>query len=66
MASSFKQAWEKAELELMELPAGYLLPLGMTMKDVLRIDAELLASEGIDLIEREGPPEGGPFPPSAP
>ncbi len=32
----------------MKLPPGYLLPEGMTMKDVLRIDAELLASEGID------------------
>jgi hypothetical protein len=27
---------------------GYLLSDDMTMKDVLRIDAELLASEGID------------------
>ncbi|MGA8744532.1 MAG: hypothetical protein WB507_01550 [Solirubrobacterales bacterium] len=32
----------------MKLPPGYLLPDDMTMKDVLRIDAELLASEGID------------------
>lgn len=30
------------------LPPGYLLPDEMTMKDVLRIDAKLLASEGID------------------
>lgn len=34
---------------MMELPAGYLLPDGWTMKDVLRLDAELLASEGIDM-----------------
>lgn len=32
----------------MKLPPGYLLPEDMTMKDVLRIDAELLASEGLD------------------
>ncbi len=32
----------------MTIPPGYLLPDDMTMKDVLRIDAELLASEGID------------------
>ncbi len=32
----------------MKLPPGYLLPEGMTMKDVLRMDAELLAREGID------------------
>lgn len=31
----------------------YLLPDGMTMADVRRMDAELLASEGIDLL----PPE---------
>jgi hypothetical protein len=30
------------------LPPGYLLPEGKTMKDVLRIDDELLASEGLD------------------
>ena len=27
---------------------GYLLPEGKTMQDVLRMDAELLASEGLD------------------
>jgi len=31
-----------------KLPPGYLLPEGKTMQDVLRIDAEMLASEGID------------------
>ena len=35
-------------MEPMKLPPGYLLPDEMTMKDVLRIDAEILASEGID------------------
>lgn len=34
--------------QLLKLPPGYLLPDEMTMKDVLRIDAEILASEGID------------------
>lgn len=32
-------------MDPVKLPPGYLLPEGMTMKDVLRIDAELLASE---------------------
>ncbi len=32
----------------MTIPPGYLLPKDMTMKDVLRIDADLLASEGLD------------------
>jgi hypothetical protein len=32
----------------MSLPPGYLLPEGKTMQDILRMDAELLASEGID------------------
>jgi len=32
----------------MSLPPGYLLPEGKTMQDVLRMDAELLASEGVD------------------
>lgn len=32
----------------MNLPPGYLLPEGKTMQDILRIDAELLAGEGID------------------
>ena len=35
-------------MDPVKLPAGYLLPEGMTMKDVLRIDAEILASEGLD------------------
>lgn len=35
-------------MDPVKLPPGYLLPDDMTMKDVLRIDAELLASEGID------------------
>lgn len=35
-------------MDPVKLPPGYLLPEGMTMKDVLRIDAELLASEGLD------------------
>ena len=32
------------------LPAGYLLPEGKSMQDILRMDAELFATEGIDLI----------------
>ena len=32
----------------MKLPTGYLLPEGKNMQDVLRLDAELLAQEGID------------------
>lgn len=35
-------------MEPMSLPPGYLLPEGKTMQDVLRMDAELLASEGLD------------------
>jgi hypothetical protein len=35
-------------MEPMNLPPGYLLPDGKTMQDVLRMDAELLASEGLD------------------
>ena len=35
-------------MEPMSLPPGYLLPEGKTMRDILRMDAELLASEGID------------------
>jgi hypothetical protein len=34
---------------LAELPSGYLLPPGMTMADVLAVDRELLAQEGIDV-----------------
>jgi hypothetical protein len=35
-------------MEPMDLPPGYLLPEGKTMQDILRMDAELLASEGLD------------------
>lgn len=35
-------------MEPMNLPAGYLLPEGKNMEDILRLDAELLASEGVD------------------
>jgi hypothetical protein len=35
-------------MEPMNLPPGYLLPEGKTMQDILRLDAELLASEGLD------------------
>jgi hypothetical protein len=35
-------------MEPMNLPPGYLLPEGKTMQDILRTDAELLASEGLD------------------
>ena len=35
-------------MESVKLPAGYLLPEGKTMADIRRMDAELLASEGID------------------
>jgi hypothetical protein len=35
-------------MESMNLPAGYLLPEGKNMQDILRLDAELLASEGLD------------------
>jgi hypothetical protein len=35
-------------MEPMNLPPGYLLPEGKTMQDILRMDAELLASEGLD------------------
>lgn len=41
---------------LPRLPAGYLLPEGETMLDVLRRDAELLASEGIQAPDL--PPKG--------
>lgn len=34
-------------MEPMNLPPGYLLPEGKTMQDILRMDADLLASEGI-------------------
>lgn len=33
---------------LPRLPAGYLLPEGKSMQDILRLDAELLAIEGVD------------------
>ncbi len=47
-------------MEPMSLPPGYLLPEGKTMLDILRMDAELLASEGIGLEWPgfEEPPEG--------
>lgn len=35
-------------MEPMNLPPGYLLPEGKNMQDILRMDAELLASEGLD------------------
>lgn len=35
-------------MDPVKLPPGYLLPDHMTMGDVLRLDAELLAGEGID------------------
>lgn len=35
-------------MEPMNLPPGYLLPEGKSMQDILRMDAELLASEGLD------------------
>jgi hypothetical protein len=35
-------------MEPMNLPPGYLLPEGKTMQDVLHMDAELLASEGLN------------------
>ncbi|HET9592588.1 MAG TPA: hypothetical protein VFP17_06695 [Solirubrobacterales bacterium] len=35
-------------MEPMNLPPGYLLPEGKTMRDVFSIDADLLASEGLD------------------
>jgi hypothetical protein len=47
-------------MEPMSLPPGYLLPEGKTMLDILRMDAELLSSEGIDpeLTSFEKQPEG--------
>ena len=47
-------------MEPMSLPPGYLLPEGKSMQDILRMDAELLSSEGIDpeLTSFEEPPEG--------
>lgn len=47
-------------MEPMSLPPGYLLPEGKTMLDILRMDAELLASKGIDpeWPSFEGPSEG--------
>lgn len=58
VASSIKQAFEDAERSR-RLPVGYFLPPGQTMKDVFRVDAELLASEGIDLdLERQRAPKG--------
>ena len=46
-------------MEPMSLPPGYLLPEGKSMQDILRMDAELLSSEGIDpqLPSFEEPPE---------
>jgi hypothetical protein len=35
-------------MEPMSLPPSYLLPEGKNMQDILRMDAKLLASEGID------------------
>ncbi len=35
-------------MEPMNLPPGYHLPEGKTMQDILRMDAELLASEGLE------------------
>jgi hypothetical protein len=35
-------------MEPMSLPPGYLLPEGKSMQDILRMDAKLLSSEGID------------------
>ena len=35
-------------MEPMNLPPGYLLPEGKTMRDILDMDAELLASEGLN------------------
>lgn len=45
-------------MEPMSLPPGYLLPEGKSMQDILRMDAELLSSEGIDpkLTSFEEPP----------
>ncbi len=47
-------------MEPMSLPPGYLLPEGKSMLDILRMDAELLSSEGIDpeLPSFEEPLEG--------
>lgn len=47
-------------MEPMSLPPGYLLPKGKSMLDILRMDAELLSSEGInpELTSFEEPPEG--------
>jgi hypothetical protein len=45
-------------MDPVKLPPGYLLPDEMTMKDVLRIDAEILASEGIDPEWGFGAPRG--------
>jgi hypothetical protein len=42
-------------MEPVNLPAGYLLPEGKDMHDVLRLDAELFASEG---LEPRGPDSG--------
>jgi hypothetical protein len=44
-------------MEPMNLPAGYLLPEGKDMRDILRLDAELLAQEGIDPKWAEPEPE---------
>jgi hypothetical protein len=38
---------------VMTLPDGYLLPEGMTMADVRRIELELLASEGLKIEDLE-------------
>jgi hypothetical protein len=35
-------------MEPVKLPAGYLLPKGKSMAEVMAIDMELLAAEGID------------------
>lgn len=35
-------------MERVDLPPGYVLGEGQTVNDILRINAELLASEGLD------------------
>lgn len=40
-------------MESIMLPSGYLLPEGMTMADVRRLERELLASEGLKIEDLE-------------
>ena len=47
-------------MEPVKIPAGYLLPDGKTMADIVKLDLELLAAEeeGASTSESDGEPDG--------